>query len=275
MNSKTYRTALFTLLFILLVSTPSVSFAQTSTDSATSTSTVSPTATIRKDLLMERKTTGQNAQMANLQARGVQEIDRRVASLTSLITRISNLKKLTTEQKTTFTAQVQNEITNLNTLKAKIQADTTIDTLRVDVKSIVASYRIYALFMPQIQIMAAADSLLQAADQATELAGKLATRIQQAQAAGSDVTMLTTLLSDMQSKITEAKTQANTVISTVAALTPEGYPENKTTLQATRSQLVTAKQALLAARTNAKTIIAGLKNIRVTTLPSASSSATQ
>lgn len=263
------KITLFTLLFILLVSTPSVSFAQTSTTSATNP------AALKREQAMERKTAAQDTQMANLQTRAALEIDRRITSLTNLITRINAFKHITTEQKTTLTTQVQNEITALNTLKTKIQADTTIDTLRTDVKSIVASYRIYALFMPQIQIMAAADSLLQTDDQATELAAKLTTRIQEAQADGADITLLNTTLSTMQAKITEAKTEANTAITTVSSLTPEGYPNNKTALQTERSQLVTAKQTLISVKTDAKTIVTTLRNLQIKTPPSASSSATQ
>src|SRR5260370_39951459 len=97
----------------------------------------------------QMKQDNQTDKIVNLKERAGKEIDRRVASLMKLIDRVNAIKRLSTTQKSTFTAEIQVQITNLNNLKAKIAADTDLPTLRIDVQSIVQSYTIYALFMPQ------------------------------------------------------------------------------------------------------------------------------
>lgn len=242
---------------------PSLALAQSSTSSAAST----------KELLQERKTAVQNSRIDSLKTRATQEIDRRIKALTYVITRINNLKHITAAQKTAYTTQIQTEIINLNTLNTKIQADTTLEALKPDVKSIVDSYRIYALFIPQIHILAASDSMLQTTNQASELATKLETRIQEAQSQGRNVSLLTTTLADMRAKIEDAVTQATSASTIVTVLTPDGYPGNKTTLKSGRSMLVAGKQSLLQARRDATTIIQGLRALGTSTVPSASISA--
>ncbi len=200
----------------------------------------------------------------NLKSRADTEITRRISSLNNLITRINQFKKLSADQKTSLTAQVQAQITSLNTLKTKIDADSDIDTLKTDVKSIVDSYRIYLLFIPKIHILAAADVELQAVDTFTDLYTKLQTRIQ---AAGNPAN-LTSALSDMQSKTADAKTQATNAQETVLPLTPDDYPNNKTQLEAARTMLQTGRHDLDQARLDARTIVQALKQVVNSATPS-------
>jgi hypothetical protein len=191
-----------------------------------------------------------------------------------LITHISGIKKLTDAQKSSFTSQIQTEVSNLTTLKSKIDADTDIATLRIDVKSVIDSYRIYALYMPMINLIVAADRITDTAINFTAIATKIQTRLQQAQSAGKDVTALQASLTDMQSKITDATNQAQQVISAVTPLTPAGYPGNRTTLQSARAMLKIGQSDLNTALQDARTIIQGLRALNVK--PSgASSSANQ
>ncbi len=209
--------------------------------------------------------------LSNLKNRADKEVDRRVASLNNLVGKVNSIKRLTDSQKSTFVSQIQTEVTNLTTLKAKIDADTDLDTLKADIKSIVNSYRVYALFIPKIHLLVAADGMLETADKFTALVTKLQTKIQAAQGAGKDVSSLQATLTDLQSKITDAKNQANQVISTVTPLAPEGYPGNKTTLQTASNMLKTGRADFKAARDDAKTIVSGLKALGVKQ-PGASSS---
>lgn len=243
------------LLFLLLLflMTPVSCFAQTSSSSA-----VPP----------GRSNAGvaDNAQaMTNLKNRANQEIERRVAPLNRVITKINGLKKLTTEQKTSLTTLVQTEITNLTNLKAKIAAASDMQTLRADVQSIITSYRVYALFIPQIELLAAANTLSDVSDTFTTIATNLQSQIQIAQNIGKEVSLLTTLLTDMQSKITDATTQAQNVISAVLPLSPSGYPGNKVTLQNARGMLRTGRSDLQLARQDIKSIIQGLKTSNAST----------
>lgn len=210
----------------------------------------------------------------SLKTRASNEIEKRIESLNTLITRISAMQKLSAAQKTSFTTKVQTEITNLTALKTKIATATDAVTLKTDAQSIVVSFRIYALFIPQIHLLVAADRMSTAVDSFTALATKLQAKITQAKTAGNDVTVLETAYTDMQAKIINAKTQAQNVNTLVIALTPEGYPGNKTTLEQARMLLKTGGQDLRAARKDAETIIKGLRAMKILKTDSTPSAAT-
>lgn len=205
------------------------------------------------------KETVANKVLENLKKRANEEINRRITSLTKLINKISEIKRLTESQKASLTSSLQAEIDSLKLLNTKIQSDTDIATLRKDVKSIVDSYRIYLLVMPQTQIIIAADKLLNTADILTQFAAKLQTRISETKNAGKDTTVLEATLADMMAKIADAKTQANNAINEVSTLQPTGYPENKTSLQDARTMLQAALKDLIIARQDAQKIVVALR----------------
>lgn len=240
------------LIFILAITmlnlTVLPAFAQTSAGNSTASANKSA-----------RITQNQNQKMENLKTRANNEIDRRITSLNGLITRIGALKKISQEQKNLYITQVQAEVTNLTSLKAKINTDTDLVTLKTDVQSIVKSYRVYLLFMPKIRLLAASDTLNITADNLSTLSAKLQVRITEEKTKGKDVTSLEASLSDMQTKILDARTQSQAIIVIITPLTPDGYPANKTELEKARTMLKTGHNDLIKARQDAKNIIQGLK----------------
>lgn len=239
----------FSIIFVFLLTVVSPAFAVTR-PSIERTNPSSKAA--------EKKQERQDASMEKLKERADKEISRRIESLRKLITRISEFKKISSAQKTSLTAQVQAEIDKLTALQAKIAADTDLETLKTDVKSIVTAYRIYALFMPKIQILGSADRLQTTVDQMSSHAARLETKIGEQESNGQDVSELQTLLTDMKANIASAKTQAQNAIDTVTPLTPEGYPDNKTELQEAREMVVTSIKYLNTARQDGRKIIVGL-----------------
>lgn len=213
----------------------------------------------------------------NLQTRAATEITRRITALNQLLTNVSKLKHVSSTQKATFTTQIQNEINSLNSLQTKIQGDTDITTLKTDVQSIVTSYRVFLVFMPQIRLLSAADSLLTVSDNLTNLGMKLQARLVAANSAGQNVKPLQSAYTDMQAKITDAQTQANAIITEVTPLTPTGYPGTQTTFQDARTKLMLGITDLKTAATDAKQIIQGLVTLggtQSTASPSATTTTT-
>jgi len=253
------------IILSITIATPAVAFAQANT---------AATPGAKVDRMQEKQEQRQSNQISNLKLRANREIDRRIAALNKLTTRITNIKKLSSGDKSTLTSQIQTQITDLTSLKSKVDADTDLATLRSDVKSIVDSYRIFALFIPKIHLLAAADSMSQAADNLTTLAAKLQDRIQKAQAAGNDVTNLNAALSDLQAKVADAKTQYQNAENLVLPLTPDGYPANKAQLDQGRAMVKTGAQDLKTARADAVTIINGLKSMKKTPVSSPSPKST-
>jgi hypothetical protein len=207
------------------------------------------------------------ANVSRLKTRADAEITRRITALNGLITKINAMVRLTAGQKTTFSNGINGQISSLNTLKIKIDADTDIATLRTDVQSIIQSYRIFALYLPQVNIMSNADRILALVDEMNAISTKLQTRIDAVKTAGKDTMSMQTLMTDRASKLTDAATQANNAIAAVVPLTPAGYPGNRTTLTSARNMLQTARQDLVAAEKDATQIRQTLRSLGITPKP--------
>lgn len=208
----------------------------------------------------------QAARMTNLVKRADQEISRRITNLNNLAARIGEMKKLSSSEISNLASSTQGQVSNLTALKAKIDADTDLTTLRTDVQSVTKSYRIYMLVIPQTAIMAAADRVMTIVDAMNIIGGKIQARITSAQSSGKDVTSLQTAFSDLTAKLADADTQAQAAIAEVSGLTPDNGVQtqmqaNANALKDARSKIKTAQQDLVAARKDAGTIAKGLRGL--------------
>lgn len=208
--------------------------------------------------LQTRITTAQN--------RANQEIDRRVTALTDLNTKVQAMVKVSATAKANMANEISTQISALGTLKAKIDADTDITTLKTDIGSITASYRIFMLIIPQSRIVVASDKLGTVADSMTAISAKIQTRITAAQSAGKDVTSLTTTLSDMNAKLSDANVQSSAAASEVVSLSPDSGDKTKMAandqaLKDARSKLKVAMADLQTARQDITALLAGLKSV--------------
>lgn len=211
---------------------------------------------------------GEGTQMTRLLEKGDKAIAARVEALNKLIEKITSMKLVSAENKASLNTQIQNQITALNNLKAKIATDTELATLKDDVRSITVNFRIYALIIPQGRIIAAADRLNMLAGDFAVIATKLQTRINEAQTAGKDVTKLNTLLTELNAKITDAKTQAQTAISHSVSLAPDNgdktvMTSNAEALKQAHKDLQAGQQDIVAARKIIENIRKALKVLKL------------
>lgn len=223
------------------------------------------------------KSAKQTERMAKIISKANQEIDRRITELNKLIEQVGNMKRVSAQEKASLASMVQTQIADLNSVKTKIDADTDIETLRTDVKSITISYRIYALVIPRGHILVAADRLRMIANMMSETAIKLETRISTAKTAGKDVAALESALADLKTKIADALTQAAAAESTVALLTPDlgdatQMKNNKNALMDSRTKIKAGRQDVNAARKDARTIVEGIRKLKPSPSPSVSAS---
>lgn len=220
-----------------------------------------------KETRAERKANNEQQRIPTLIARGDSEITKRIASLNSAITRVQGIARLTDAQKSSIVATYNSVITNLTTLKTKIDADTDFAILKTDLMSIYGSYRVYALVMPQESILTASDRIQDVITNMNALVTKLQTRITEAQSKGKDVTALSTSLTDLQAKISNAQTQAQNAVSGVSGLIPDGGDKTKAAsnnqaIQTARGEIKTASQDLKTARDDAQSIVTALKAMK-------------
>ena len=223
---------------------------------------------VKSQLKAEAKVGVEAKRIEKAQNKASQEINRRIEVIEKLSVRIKEMKKIGDSEKANLLVTLSTEIANLNSLKNKIVADTDLETVKTDVKNITQSYRVFALVIPQWNIVIAADRILFTTDIFASLGGKLKIRIDDAKASGKDVSELLTSLSDLMSKTEEARTDANAAVTLAASLTPDDGDEvkfqaNKKALVEARSKVKAGTEALRVARRDADMIVRALKSMKV------------
>src|SRR5579872_967763 len=213
----------------------------------------------------------------NARSKADTQIEARITALNSLESRINEVTKVSSSEKTSLDANIQASLNAMTALKTKIDADTDNITLKADIQSITKSYRIYVLVLPQGRITAAADRIMTIAGLFGDLSAKLQTRITAAQTAGQNVTALNVSLSDMNAKTADANIQAQAAVSEISSLTPDNgnqsvYQSNQTALSDARAKIKTAIADLKTARQDAGSIIKALVAIKASTGASAGAS---
>ncbi len=219
-----------------------------------------------------------DSRITQIKERADQEIERRITALSKLKSRVGEARKVSDSVKQSMSSNVDVEISNLTSLKSRIDSDGDIETLRTDVKSITASYRIFALIIPQGRILAAADRINIIADQLKSVGVKLELRISQAKSEGKNVTSLENYLADFNSKLNDAKAKAAAASDEVSGLMPDNgdqakFKANQDALKTARINLKEGTENLKAAREDARKIVKGLKDMGLSKNASASSTA--
>jgi uncharacterized coiled-coil DUF342 family protein len=195
----------------------------------------------------------------NAQNRADNQIDVRVESLTKLQTRLEQIRNISDSQKSTIVSMIQNLITSLNILKTKIASDTSTTTLKEDTQAITQNYRVYALAIPQLNILAASDRIVTISVMMNSVAGKLDARL--AQASGiSNLTALQASLAEMKAKIADAATLAQTAVNGVSQLAPDQgdrtkMESNLAAMKDARKKLQQAHADLVTARKDAQKLV--------------------
>ena len=212
----------------------------------------------------QTKTDREDARMQKGQAKGASEIDVRIKSLTELKARLASIKLLDATALATINANLDAEITKLQSLKTTIASDTSTTTLKTDVKSITEGLRVFLVVEPKARIAASASRINAVVTQMTALSLKLQTRIDQAKTAGVDTTSAISALADMNAKIADAKVQADASVTLTANLQADNgnatvKASNLQALKDARAKLVLAQKDLATARHDAGTIFTVVK----------------
>lgn len=262
--------ALLPIAGIMAVTSPSTvktAAVTTSTPSGVTSNLPTPTPVVGKLTPAEEAT-----HLNNLKTRGAAEITRRVAALTAAHTSLNATSKLTAADKATLSTQLQAEIDALGTLNTKLSAETTLAAARTDVQSIFDGYRVYALMLPKIRLVTAADQAAVVGEAFNTLAHTLSAKIAAAKSSGKDVTAEQASLSDLDAKIGDARLKYLDLGSKIIALAPADYNANRNVLAADRDTLTTVRADFKAARADASSILSAL-GVKTSPTPSASPTA--
>jgi len=212
---------------------------------------------------VQAKTATSSPSLDALKAFGDCEIGRRLTTLNTQASRVSSSKVLTASDKTALSNEISSTVSGLNSLKATIDADTTLATLRSDVTKIATEFRVYLLVVPQINLVAASDAVAAIQPHFATISTDLAARIAAAQTAGKDVTAAQAALDAMNAKVSAAAGLANGLPAKLLPLTPADYNAGTAgpVLNSARSNLGQARLDLRAAVTDAETCRAALRAI--------------
>jgi hypothetical protein len=224
------------------------------TNTTTTTNTSDATAT-------DQPSTATETRIKLIINRGDAEMSRRLKTLNTLSSKISGATILTDADKNALTDQVRTEINGLLSLKTRLDDDTTLSDAKTDAQAIFQDYRVYALIVPKVVIARTADDQQILEDRLSQLAGKLQTRLDNAQAAGKNIADLQTKMDDMKKQIAAAQIISQTVEKSSVPLMPSDYNSDHKILGGLRDQLKTAHQDNITAYQDAQKIITALKKL--------------
>lgn len=199
--------------------------------------------------------------VANVQAAGLCEVDRRLDTLDRLGSLVDQAGALTEAHKTALTGILDASTGGLTTLRTRIAADATVAALRTDIRKVITDYRVYVLVARQVNLVRGNDRVGAAADRLTDATGNLADAIAQAAANGKDVTAAQGHLDAMKADITKARDEVAGDADSVLAQTPAAWNAgtSKPILDAARGSIVAARGDLKAALTEARATLAALR----------------
>jgi hypothetical protein len=141
-----------------------------------------------------------------------------VKSLQGLDTRIGKITALTSGEKAGLTAEVDSEIADLNALKTKIDAETTIAAIQADLAAL-ANESVYIRSISlQIGMIGGAENILVSLTKLDTQVATFTTEIAAAPA-GIDTTAAQKYLDDLKTRIAEAKSLASPLPASLLALT--------------------------------------------------------
>ena len=198
------------------------------------------------------------ARMTLLKDRGHLAIQRRLNEIYRLTALVNGAKHLTSADRSALLSKLSSDRSGLQSLDTKIQGDTDGTTLKADLTSIVTAYRIYVLVAPQVHLVVASDRVAAFVTLGDTIAGKIQAAIDAAKGKGKDVKAAQAALNDMKKQLADASSAIAGVASNVIALTPSGYPGNRSVLISARSSILTARAHLLKARADAHEAMSAL-----------------
>jgi hypothetical protein len=197
--------------------------------------------------------------LASIQAAAAAAIARRLASLSVAINEVNNNAVITPADKATLLATLNGDVTGLTALGVTIAADTTVKQAASDYSKIFASYRVYALALPQVRFAAAADDMTGAVlpkltDAQTKLAALLA-----GVDSGKNTPQVQAWMADLAKQITAIGTETNGLSATVLAYTPAQYDANHALLSPARAALAISRNDIKTARSDISNVVQALK----------------
>lgn len=238
-NSPMKKHTIVTLAVAAAMSFPALAFAAESASSPAPTLLSVPTPVAESGETAIKVDPSERG-IKRLKAQAARLIRDRVVALTRHKARIMAYRVLNDEQKNDLIAQVEENITKLTELGEEIKIFSgTVEELKEKVQSIYTDYRIYAVFIPKMQLSA---SLYVQSNHAANL-DVFFTKAQQVldvlKERGKDITELQSRLDDAKAQREQIAQKITDTQSVVNGMQPSDYPDTSNSeIKSSRSAIV-------------------------------------
>lgn len=184
-----------------------------------------------------RSAARQSTELQNVITRANSLIASRLSSLNSLMTRVQGDTRLSSDEKSSLTSDIQTDINGLTALQTKIDADTDVTTARSDTKTVITNYYIYAVFMPKMRLLITLNNLQTTTAYIQALETQLQSLVTTLQSQGKNVSQLTPLLSSITSQIQTINTTLSGDITSVEGISITSESGASSTFQKVRQDI--------------------------------------
>lgn len=205
--------------------------------------------------------TQQKQQLAQLQTRASEEVNRRVGNLNDLLEQLDKLQHSSEAQVTAYKAAVNKEITTLTGINNKINGDTSLSAATTDAKQLDTEYVSYMLVAPKMHLIITADWQQTLEAKLETFANKIQDRLNTANNQGADISQAQITLNDLLSHVHAAEQLSQKVAGIVPPIQVGHYEANVGVLKSYHQQLNTANTNLTTAFQDAQKLLGEVQGL--------------
>ncbi len=197
--------------------------------------------------------------LADIQASGATATSQRIASLQKAIPKITGNTCIADSDRSTILGTLSADLSGMQSLSAKIAADTDMKTAAADYRSIFDGYRVYAIGLSQAHYAAAADCITNKGLPALIAAQTKLTAALAGPDASKSTPAIQASMADLAAQIAAAQSATNGLAAAALATTPAEFNANSSVLAPTKLAVSTAVAAVRAGQQDAKSVVTALR----------------
>jgi hypothetical protein len=182
-----------------------------------------------------------NSDMANIKARGDEEMGRRLAVLNIALNYVGSTTTLSTDNRNQLSSQIGEHTTNLVMLRFELRDTTSASTAAAKATQLANYYPTYALIAPKLQIIKTADEQLAASSRLLELLEKFGGRVTAASDAKKNISAINTDIQEMAAHVSSGRASASGIVEGVLPLQPTSYDNDHSILSGYKDKLTSAQ----------------------------------
>lgn len=209
-----------------------------------------------KEKVEQRREAINQKRVNQLRRMGETMIDRRIKALEKAIDRVEASNRVDQSDRDAVIADLNANISSLNSLKASIQVNEDIESLRAQVRSIVTDYRIYLVVIPRSRGLLGAGRAEAVMARLNGISVKVGNFINKAKELGYDTAEIEAIFADYKSKLATAQAKIEEALAEFESMKPGEDPATtKDRLEKGKAALREAREILKASRDDLKRIV--------------------